>query len=169
VNDKIQPYKPGGQLAPASQQPFRRPYPNNNYHSSPQCPMCNSTNVQPFSAIYGFGTTNYLSSKGLFIPHAFRRTRRQSVIADKCAPPRKFPWWPTVVLILFSFILFSGSRILVNIADLTEPGAYFTLWLAMLLALIAGVHNLMFFPGRLAAWGRRLLCKKCGASFEIKG
>ena len=168
MNDKLQPYRPTGQLAPSLIQPFRRPHQNSNYQSSPHCPMCGSTNVQPFSAIYGFGTTNYLTSKGLFISHAFQRTKRQSVIANKCAPPRKFPWWPTVLLILFSFILFSGARVLVNIADLMESAAYFTLWLAMLLALIAGINNFMFFPGRLAAWGRKLFCKKCGASFENK-
>jgi hypothetical protein len=76
------------------------------------------------------------------------------------------PWWPMSAAVFFSFVLYSATRILVNVADLLEATAYWTLWLALGLATLTAVQNFAFYPGRLAAWGRKLFCKKCGAAFQ---
>lgn len=82
-NNSIQPYNPDNRI---SLRRSRRRQPKGNSHAGPRCPLCNSGSVQPFSSIYGFGTTKYRTSKGLFVPHGFEKTRRQSVMAEKCAP-----------------------------------------------------------------------------------
>ncbi len=165
MTDKLQPYNSGGQLdfcrSPARWQHFKE-----NYQSGPRCPMCHSGNVQPFSAIYGFGTTNYLTHKGLFIPHGFSKTRRQSVLAAKCAPPRKMPWWPATIAALIAALFYFSARPLMNIADLLEPAGYAMLLLALFLGVYAAIQNFILYPTRLAAWGRKLFCRQCGASFE---
>ncbi len=127
--DKIQPYNSGGQLD-VRRSPARRQHFKGSYQSGPRCPMCHSGNVQPFSTIYGLGTTNYLTHKGLFIPHGFSKTKRQSVLAAKCAPPRKMSWWPAIVAILIAALFYFSARLLMNIADILEPAGYGMLWLA---------------------------------------
>ncbi len=165
--DKIQPYNFGGQLD-FRRSPARTRHFKGNYQSGPRCPICHSGNVQPFSAIYGFGTTNYLTHKGLVIPHGFSRTKRQSVLAAKCAPPRKVSWWPAIMAALIAALFYFSARLLMNIKDILEPAGYGMLWLALCLGVFAAVQNLIFYPTRLTVWGRTLFCRQCGASFESR-
>jgi len=158
VSHQIQPYNRGQALG-------QRRAPSN-FSASPRCPMCSSTDVRAFSAIYGFGTTNYLTSRGLFVSHAFQRTKRQTVLAANCRPPRKFPWWPAIVLLLIAGASHMAESILPRIFDLLEQGVYWMLWIALGLGMLAAVENHAFYPSRMAAWGRKLLCQRCGTSFD---
>ncbi len=137
-----------------------------NFNTGPRCPICNSTDIRPFASIYGFGTTNYLSSRGLIISHGFQRTKRQTVLAANCAPPKKLPWWPTIFVLVFAGASYVVQNILPRISDLLELARYWMLWIALALAMITAIQNYAFHPSRMAAWGRKLFCQKCGTSFE---
>lgn len=164
-NTTIQPYEPDNHLG------FRRSHrqrSRGNNPLGPRCPLCNSGSVQPFSSIYGFGTTQYRTSRGLFIPHGFERTRRQSVMAEKCAPPHKMPWWPSIFSAMAAISLYFLSARLVNIADLLASATYWMLWGALALGALAAIQNFVLYPSRMASWGRKFLCKACGTTFVSK-
>jgi hypothetical protein len=158
MTNQIQRYNPPGGW---KQRPQRR-----NGPTGPRCPACHSTNVRPFSAIYGFGTTNFLRRRGLIVPHAFERTTRQSVIALKCAPPQKLPWSILVVCVLLSFGLACGGRPLPRIVDLIAIAEYWMLWISLCAGLVITAYNLVVYPNRLAAWSRKLYCQQCGTAFD---
>lgn len=162
VNDNIQLYSQGTRGITRRRRRF------NNYSSGPRCPMCNSTDVQPFSAIYGFGTTTFFGRRGLIIPSHFERMKRQTVLAAKCTPPSKMPWWPAILSLIMAGAFQMTQRVLPRISDLLELGGYWMLWVALGFALVAALHNFVYYPSHMAAWGRKLLCQKCGTAFEAQ-
>jgi hypothetical protein len=165
VGNQMQPYNPGT-LGVTRRMKRQRPQPANNFQSNHRCPVCNSANIQPFSSIYGFGTTNYKSHRGLLIPHGFKQTRRQNVLAENCAPPRKMSWWPPTLCAFLAVSCYSLTHVLVNVADLLETGGYGLLWVSLLLSAFVALYNYVLFPPRMEAWSRRLYCRHCGAAFE---
>ncbi len=171
MNDKLQPYKPGGQVGfNGPRRPQAQGRNRGNYQQSGvRCPMCNSGSVQPFSAIYGFGTTNYHTSvRGLFFPQGFRKTKKQSVMAEKCSPPNKMSWGPTVALAFLASICYFSTGFLVNIGDLITGAGYILLLASLGLGLLAGIQNFVIYPKKLDEWGRKIICKQCGTVFETK-
>ncbi len=158
MHQQIQPYNQGQITRPRRFRP--------NLGTGPRCPACSSTNVRPFSSIYGYGTTKSLTSRGLIFSHSFQRTKLQSVLAENCAPPRKVPWWPTIIVLVFAGTAYMAQNILPRISDLLELVRYWMLWIALMLAMITVLANYVFHPPRMAAWGRKLLCQKCGTSFD---
>src|SRR5579884_2201859 len=140
-----------------------------NYANGPRCPFCRSTDVRPFSAIYGLGTTTYHSRRGLIIPSHFQKTRRQTILASKCAPPARFPWWPAVLAFAFAGCCrFLPSLLPAWSGQLMNAG-YWLLWAALTMAVIAAVENYIFHQERMARWARKILCRKCGTAFQIGG
>lgn len=59
-----------------------------------------------------------------------------------------------------------AENILPGLSDLVEQPAYWTLWIALGLAIVAATENYGFHSSRMAAWGRKLLCQKCGTCFD---
>ncbi len=58
------------------------------------------------------------------------------------------------------------QNILPRISDLLELARYWMLWIALGLSMITAIANYAFHPSLMAVWGRKLLCQKCGTSFE---
>ena len=156
---------PHPQLAGKSSQ---RNHLRTNFRSGPRCPMCHSYDVRPFASIYGHGTTNYLSSQGLVFHTKFRRTRRQTVLAQNCAPPKKLPWWPTIFLLTLVGASILIERILPRLSDLTATVRYWLLWASLVLTVATAAQNYVFQPVRMEAWGRKLLCQRCGVAFDAQ-
>jgi hypothetical protein len=133
--------------------------------------LCGSRSIKSFSSIYGHGTTFFTRIKGLIFKHGYERTKRQSVLAENCRPPSKTSWAPAILFALAFGVARWGSTYIAHFAPLFnvarfaplfDLAAYYLGWIALLLAVLAGVNNWGFYPGRMNAWGRKFLCDQCG-------
>ena len=136
--------------------------------SPPTCAVCGSRNVRPFSTIYGRGTTFYTRIKGIILKHGYERTKRQSVLANKCSPPMKLPWSPSVLVLLLYLGARWGANKWFHFSYLFELAEYYLGWGSLLLAMAAGVNNFGFFPQRMSAWGRSYFCERCGSCTTLE-
>lgn len=131
-------------------------------HTPPVCQLCGSRNVRAFSAIYGQGTSMSTTLRGLIFKRGYTRTRRQSVLAVQCAPPRRKPYWPTFALAILAVFLMWVSRY-INITMYTNPMVTVSLIASVLNLAFAGLYNLNRYPAKMKLWGRSYFCFTCGA------
>ena len=131
------------------------------------CPICKSGNTQPYSSIYGFGTTNINTKHGLIFRRGFRWTTRQSVMASKCAPPSKMSWIPAI---LFASLAFVAAHITSSnyrfLAAVHEFG-YWSIVGAIAFAAVGAAYNTIAYPRRMEKWGSKFLCRRCGTTFDV--
>lgn len=139
-----------------------------NFPSGPRCPICGSDRSKLFSAIYGYGTTEYRSHHGLIVHTHFQSTRRQSVLAKQCAPPRRTPWWPAIAALAFFGVCRLLSLFLPRIDDLLWEYGYGALWATLVLGMAAALDSYVYYPRRMEAWTRKRLCDRCGTVFEAE-
>lgn len=134
----------------------------------PTCAFCGNRSIRPFSAIYGRGTTIYTKIKGFFLKHGYERTKRQSVLANRCSPPLRLPWSPAFLLCLLYFGIRWAADNLPHMYDTLGAVGYYLAWAALLWAVAAIVNNLGFYPQKIQVWGRSYYCDRCGSCTTLK-
>lgn len=135
-------------------------------YSAPTCELCGSRNVRAFAAIYGQGTSTSVTLRGRVFRRGYTRSRRQSVLAQQCAPPRKQPYWPSFALTLLAGTLtWAAGRF--NIGNVTDPIVTVALIGAAVNLAVAGIYNLRRYPEKMNEWGRSYYCFSCGGKSRL--
>lgn len=134
---------------------MRQRFPQGDFFS---CRNCRNRNIRAFASVYGKGTRTSIFLKGRVFKHDYSKTRTQNLLAEKCAPPRR---WPVVPFIVLLVVAIAGMMYALPIDILRTIEAYSGF------AGVAGLmtstfYNLTIFRRDFAKWSASFYCDRCG-------
>jgi hypothetical protein len=144
---------------------YRQPRPENPL----KCRYCGNWRIESFDAIYSRGSSLSKYRRGLIFKTHWAQTRRQSVLAMRCAPPRKKSIWWTVGLALFAIALLRyvpTSIFGVALPDITLA-AFILLAFGVLVSVYNAYWNQTTYPRELSLWESSFYCSRCGYTTVI--
>jgi hypothetical protein len=172
MNIKL-PAKPAIARRPSFERPrgvvlgaYQRPRDRNPFH----CPHCFSNFLQPFSAIYANGSSTTRYRKGLFLKTGWAESKRQTLMAENCAPPRprKMPWRVALtslgMAMVYSWSFLEGRPQADNL--LAIGGAIAVIGVAV--TAYAVRWNLYLYPKAMERYSETYHCRRCGTVSYIK-
>lgn len=140
-----------------------------------KCARCHSSKLKKLSLLYLEGTATrnsfilgfYRSFKGSFVASTFGR--RQSLLAQRSAPPRK----KSLLIFGLLWLVICSAAALVALVATSSSGEEVLQWIAVLwIALLVGgivwrsrniaTYNTKVLPRIHAQWERSYLCMQCG-------
>ena len=130
-----------------------------------KCSYCGASHTfRAFATLYAEGSSLSKHRKGLILKTGWSETRRQSVLAERCAPPRKKRVvWRSVALAIVAATMY-GWRSIPSL-PLLGSGPQAVVAVTVILAafyLLDGVRwNRFSYPRRMATWESSYFCKRC--------
>ena len=149
------------QRSPGRRQQYRPAYTYDPF----RCSYCNSPRtLTAFANVYATGSSLSKYRKGLVIKTGWAETRKQSVLAMQCAPPKKrHLWWP-ILLVLVGL----GAAQVVNMSPLLTPyvAQLDTISDCLIVAgstagIVAFLWNRIYYPKKMQTWDNSFYCKRC--------
>ncbi|HXP09668.1 MAG TPA: hypothetical protein VN828_14265 [Acidobacteriaceae bacterium] len=130
-----------------------------------RCSYCRGNNtLRSFATLYAQGSSLSKYRKGLILKTGWSETRKQSVLAMQCAPPRKKPlWWRVLLLIAAAAgaLLLTRVQLIPSVAtnvELTLAGAAL---LGVFVVLDGLRWNRFTYPRRMDTWSSSYFCVRC--------
>jgi hypothetical protein len=157
--EKQSDHMPANQYRPYGS--YRKPYRSDPF----RCSYCNSNRtLRAFATIYAQGSSLSKYRKGLIIKTGWAETRKQSVLAMQCEPPRKRSLWWRVLLLVAGI---AGNMLLPTIQFLDAYAATMdvisdlTILLGAFLVVDAFRWNRFSYSGRMDTWENSFFCVRC--------
>lgn len=129
-----------------------------------RCVHCGSNALQAFSSIYGNGSSIAHYRQGLFIKTGWAETKKQTFLAQHCAPPRRrrMVWRGMIaasgLVLMYPWPLLLGAS---QERDILEAGAICAA-VGVLLMIAAIWYNKEIFPKKHARYSDSYHCRRCG-------
>jgi hypothetical protein len=145
---------------------YRKPRERDPFH----CPHCFSNFLQPFSAIYANGSSTTRYRKGLFIKTGWAESKRQTLMAENCAPPmpRKMPWRVALTLLgmamAYPWSFLDGRP---QAGDFLAVGGVMAV-IGIAVTTYAVRWNLYHYPKAMRRYSETYHCRRCGTVCYIK-
>jgi hypothetical protein len=135
------------------------------YQQKPQspfkCSYCGNTRIEAFANVYSRGSSLSKYRKGLILKTHWAETRKQSVLAMRCAPPKKQNiWWG----LLLSLVGLAGLRYLPTVIfGVAVPAAPASLILVtgVFTTAYMFIWNRVRYPKVMARWDHSFYCSRC--------
>jgi hypothetical protein len=118
--------------------------------------------VKAFAAVYGQQTSNAVTLRGRIFKRGYTKTRRQTILAKMCAPPRRRPLWPSFLFSILTVVLVWANAHF-ELASILEPIITVLILMAAINLVWASLYNIRRYPVLLDQWGRSYYCFTCGA------
>ncbi len=135
---------------------------DNRWRMSYKCAHCGSNrDIASFLTIYSNGSSVAKHRKGLFIKTGWAETRKQSVLAQKCAPPSKALVLPYVLLATLASLGWFCSAQLHLWDSLVSLLGWMVLANVFAIAL-AHSWNVTRYLKLKAEWDNTYFCRRCG-------
>lgn len=150
-----------------------------------RCPQCGSANVRRLRIVYesgtvrtsGFVSGGYIGDGGFYGTYTGSVSgKQQSLLAKKCAPPRKRQGGG-IFLTLVILAIMLGACILLNVEkspgdEVPVPCLVFLAGLMAAVGVVWSVKDYLWnrneFPRLRDSWERSFLCFRCGAIFRAR-
>lgn len=160
---KLTPRSPGSRH-PAVNRESQRPR-RQQERSLFSCSHCGeSRTLRAFPTVYGNGSSISRYRQGLILKTGWAETRRQSVLAEKCSPPKlKKYFWRMSVLIIGLGMMLVDREIHLPIftqSDFSSAGVVLALT-GVFLMMDAIRWNKKKYPLRLEDWRNSFFCTRC--------
>jgi len=125
------------------------------------CAYCNSrAYLKAFATVYGNGSMMARSKRGLILKTGWSQTFRQSIVAEKCSPPKpRFVFWRICVVLLGAGTLATATRFQLR-SEISELASVVFLF-GLFLVFDAIRWNKLKYPLRMARWENSYLCSRC--------
>jgi hypothetical protein len=129
-----------------------------------RCAHCGSNALLAFSTIYGNGSSISRYRQGLFIKTGWAETKKQTFLAQHCAPPtrHRFVWRGMITAVGLAlmypwpFLLGTAQE-----ANILEAGGICAV-IGVLLMVTAIVYNKWIFPKKRERYSESYHCRRCG-------
>ena len=125
------------------------------------CAYCGSrAYLKAFATVYGNGSMMARSKRGLILKTGWSQTFRQSIVAEKCSPPkpRRVFWRISVVLLGVGTL--AASTMYQLRSEISEVASVVFLF-GIFMVFDAIRWNKLKFPLRMARWENSYLCSRC--------
>jgi hypothetical protein len=130
-----------------------------------RCSYCSGRNtLRSFATLYAQGSSLSKYRKGLILKTGWSETRKQSVLAMQCAPPRKKPlWWRLLLLIVAAagVLLLTRVQLIPSVATNVELMLAGTALLGVFVVLDGLRWNRFTYPRRMDTWSSSYFCVRC--------
>jgi len=125
------------------------------------CAYCGSrTYLKAFATVYGNGSIVAHSKRGLILKTGWSETFRQSIVAQKCSPPKqRRAFWRILVVLLGVGTLAAAMRYQLR-TEISESACVVFLF-GIFLVFDAIRWNKWKYPVRMARWENSYLCSRC--------
>ena len=135
------------------------------YQDPFRCSYCNGNNtLRSFGTLYSQGSSLSKYRKGLILKTGWSETRKQSVLATQCAPPRRKPlWWRFLLPIvgIAGLLLLTRVELIPAIAGKAELTFALTALLGIFLVLDGIRWNRNTYPKKMDTWSSSYFCVRC--------
>jgi hypothetical protein len=147
ANVALTPYMQRQEQQPCSKDPFC-------------CGYCGSRALKAFPTVYGTGSMIAHSKRGLILKTGWSETFRQSVVAQKCSPPKpRRALWRTCVVLLGVGTLAAATKYQFR-PEICETASVVFLF-GIFLIVDAIRWNKWKYPLRMTTWENSYLCSRC--------
>ena len=132
-----------------------------------RCSHCGTSHtLRAFLSVYGNGSSIDRYRRGLIFKTGWAETRRQSILAEKCSPPKKRRLFWRAAFLAFSVgaLLWGRDSYIPLVAfpfDISEIGAALAV-VGIFLTVDAVRWNRLKYPLRYSEWESSFFCVKCG-------
>ena len=125
------------------------------------CAYCGSrTYLKAFATVYGNGSMVAHSKRGLILKTGWSETFKQSIVAQKCSPPKqRRAFWRILVVLLGVGMLAAAMRCQLR-TEISETASVVFLF-GIFLVFDAIRWNKWKYPVRMARWENSYLCSRC--------
>ena len=125
------------------------------------CAYCGSrTYLKAFATVYGNGSMVAHSKRGLILKTGWSETFRQSIVAQKCSPPKpRRAFWRICVVLLGVSTLAAAARYQLR-SEVSEIARVVFLF-GIFLVFDTIRWNKRKYPVRMARWENSYLCSRC--------
>ena len=125
------------------------------------CAYCGSrTYLKAFATVYGNGSMVAHSKRGLILKTGWSETFRQSIVAQKCSPPKpRRAFWQICVVLLGVSTLAAAARYQLR-SEVSEIARVVFLF-GIFLVFDTIRWNKRKYPVRMARWENSYLCSRC--------
>jgi hypothetical protein len=120
--------------------------------------------LRSFATLYSQGSSLSKYRKGLILKTGWSETRKQSVLAMQCAPPRKKPlWWRVLLLFVAAagLLLLTRVQLIPSVATNVELAFTVTGLLGVFVVLDGLRWNRLTYPRRMETWSSSYFCVRC--------
>jgi len=167
VTHQISSHRPGQrQMVPSLSAYQGQRNPRRGFNQDPfRCSYCRGNNtLRSFATLYSQGSSLSKYRKGLILKTGWSETRKQSVLAMQCAPPRKKPlWWRVLLLIVAAagLLLLTRVELIPSVATNVELTFAATGLLGVFVVLDGLRWNRLTYPRRMDTWSSSYFCVRC--------
>jgi len=125
------------------------------------CAYCGSrAYLKAFATVYGNGSMMSRSKRGLVLKTGWSQTFRQSIVAEKCSPPKpRLVFWRICVVLLGVGTLAAATGYQLR-SEISEVASVVFLF-GIFLVFAAIRWNMLKYPLRMARWENSYLCSRC--------
>jgi DNA-directed RNA polymerase subunit RPC12/RpoP len=125
------------------------------------CAYCGSrAYLKAFATVYGNGSMMARSKRGLILKTGWSQTFRQSIVAEKCSPPKqRLVFWRVSVMLLGVGTLAASTMYQLR-SEISEVASVVFLF-GIFMVFDAIRWNKVKFPLRMARWENSYLCSRC--------
>jgi len=125
------------------------------------CAYCGSrAYLKSFATVYGNGSTMARSKRGLILKTGWSQTFRQSIVAQKCSPPKpRLVFWRVCILLLGVGTLAAAAMYQLR-SEISEVASVVFLF-GVFMVFDAIRWNKLKYPLRIARWENSYLCSRC--------
>jgi DNA-directed RNA polymerase subunit RPC12/RpoP len=124
------------------------------------CAYCGSRALKVFPMVYGNGSSIAHSKRGLIIKTGWSESFRQSVMAQKCSPPKpRRAFWRACLVLVGVGTLAAATRYQLR-PEISETASIVFLF-GVFLVLDTIRWNKQKYPVRIARWENSYLCGRC--------
>lgn len=155
-----------GEMLPASSAQPKNYQQRLNWQNTQQqlrCLYCGNWRIESFDGVYARQSSLSKYKRGLFIKTGWAQTRRQSFLAMRCAPPRKWNiWWGIGLAIVALAVLRYVPPSFLGVPVPTSLVAFILLAFGVLASGYGLYWNRAVYPGTRGTWENSFYCSRCG-------
>jgi hypothetical protein len=156
---------PRGEVIPPRPQ-VSRPYVQRPFRPRPQnpfkCSYCGNLGIEAFANVYSRGSSQSKSKSGVILKLRRTDTRKQSVLAIRCTPPKKKGIVRWLVLSGFGLVCLHYVPSVVLGVEIPTSTTSVLMIISGILGVAYGVlWNRMQHPKEMERWDNSFYCRRC--------